>query len=407
MNNTPEIYLLCRCIERQYAEMLFDDGILHFNYPKRWIDEAKKGNVGQGDELEGVYSNEVNFKNLQLRECSRAVQDKNGKWYLRSNSVVKNWPCVCFYCASEKSTYTDEGDTRVIDMSRKYAKEFSGDETEETMFVKQHAERKAMVVIKKPEVFFEKIRSAFAKEDLVEGVDYFMGLVKYRTEGERFTYRDVPEELFHKEGEFAHQQEYRIALNPNSKKVKAMLDGGVDVIIGSLKDCAMLKSHFYKGALVRVNGKKVQLVLREKFNMSGPLHELEYYYLYRIYVFTMYFDSRYVVDGREIEGIELRDIVKEVMWDKYHVKMHDTKGPFGSMQNVLPIFMKDSPVAIQRNEEKDTFHYLRDKAEYKAPNFEKLIKWDYVEKKRLEYSYLLYSSSADKAEVSISWNYKD
>lgn len=121
----------------------------------------------------------------------------------------------------------------------------------------------------------------------------------------------------------------------------------------------------------------------------------------------MYFDSRYVVDGREIEGIELRDIVKEVMWDKYNVKMHDTKGPFGSMQNVLPIFMKDSPVAIQRNEEKDTFHYLRDKAEYKAPNFEKLIKWDYVEKKRLEYSYLLYSSSADKAEVSISWNYKD
>ena len=96
MNNTPEIYLLCRCIERQYAEMLFDDGILHFNYPKRWIDEAKKENVGQGDELEGVYSNEVNFKNLQLRECSRAVQDKNGKWYLRSNSVVKNWPCVCF-----------------------------------------------------------------------------------------------------------------------------------------------------------------------------------------------------------------------------------------------------------------------------------------------------------------------
>ena len=117
--------------------------------------------------------------------------------------------------------------------------------------------------------------------------------------------------------------------------------------------------------------------------MSGPLHELEYYYLYRIYVFTMYFDSRYVVDGREIEGIELRDIVKEVMWDKYHVKMHDTKGPFGSMQNVLPIFMKDSPVAIQRNEEKDTFHYLRDKAEYKAPNFEKLIKMGLCREKEI------------------------
>lgn len=36
-----------------------------------------------------------------------------------------------------------------------------------------------MVVIKKPEVFFEKIKTTFAKENLVEGVDYFMGLVEY------------------------------------------------------------------------------------------------------------------------------------------------------------------------------------------------------------------------------------
>lgn len=127
LNNTHEIYLLCRCIERKYAEMLFDDGILHFSYPKKWIDEAKRGNVGQGDLLEGVYSNEVNFKNLFLRKCPKAVRDKNGKWYLRSNSVVKNWPCVFFYCASERPPHIDEGDTRIIDLSKKYAKEFSGD----------------------------------------------------------------------------------------------------------------------------------------------------------------------------------------------------------------------------------------------------------------------------------------
>lgn len=106
MKTAPEIYLLCRCIERKYAEKLFDDGILHFSYPKKWIDEARKGNVGQGDFLEGVYSNEVNLKNLFLRKCPRVVRDKNGEWYLRSNSVVKNWPCVCFYCASELSPHT-------------------------------------------------------------------------------------------------------------------------------------------------------------------------------------------------------------------------------------------------------------------------------------------------------------
>lgn len=83
------------------------------------------------------------------------------------------------------------------------------------MFAKLLSERKAMVVIKRPEEFFEKIRATFAKENLIEGVDYFMGLVEYRAEGDSFTYRDVPDELFHKDGEFEHQQEYRIALNPN------------------------------------------------------------------------------------------------------------------------------------------------------------------------------------------------
>ena len=84
------IYLLCRCIEREFAAKLFYKGNLHFSYPKKWIDKAKEGNEGQGDLLEGVYSNEIKFKNIYLREFPRAVKDKNGKWYLRSNSVVKN-----------------------------------------------------------------------------------------------------------------------------------------------------------------------------------------------------------------------------------------------------------------------------------------------------------------------------
>lgn len=402
-----EIYLLCRCIERKYAEMLFDDGILHFSYPKKWIDEAKKGNVGQGDLLEGVYSNEVKFKNLFIRKSPRAVRDEIGKWYLRSNSVVKNWPCVCFYCASGQSPHTDEGDTRIIDMSKKYAEEFSSDETAETMFAKQLAERKAMVVIKKPEVFFEKIRIAFAKEDLEEGVDYFMDLVEYRAKDEQFTYRDVPEELFHKDEEFEHQQEYRITLNPNSIKVRRMLNGGEDVKIGSLKDCAMLKSHFYNGALVKVNGKMVQLELREWYNMSGPLHELEFDYLFLIFGMAIYSDTRYVVGGREIDGIEMKEIVKKVMYDKYQVRMLDTWDQIGSTLYLDPIPEKDCIATIRKNEGMDTFHYLRGKAGYEAPSFEKLLKWNPEKNKRDEFSCLMYSSSDDKAEASISWNYKD
>ena len=54
-----KILLLSKCVERRrYAEMLFYEGILHFGYPREWIKKAEEGNVGQGDLLEGVYSNE-------------------------------------------------------------------------------------------------------------------------------------------------------------------------------------------------------------------------------------------------------------------------------------------------------------------------------------------------------------
>lgn len=225
--------------------------------------------------------------------------------------------------------------------------------------------------------------------------------------GERFSYIDVPDELYHKDGKFEHQQEYRMVLNPNSKKVKAMLKGGVDVKIGSLKDCAMLKSHFYKGALVKVKGKEVQLELREWYNMSGPLHEWEFDQLLLIYGIAVYTDSRYVVDGREISGFEMKDIVKKVLLDKYQMAMQNTWEQTGNTLNLHSIPNKDSIALIHRNEEKDTFHYLRNKAGYEVPTFEKFIKWDPDEKKRLEYSNLFYSSSNDEPVVRICWNYKN
>ena len=75
--------------------MLFYEGVIHFGYPSEWIEEGKKGNVGQGDELEGVYSNEITPENFGKRE---AVDDPTieGAKYLRSRRIV-NWPCYCLY----------------------------------------------------------------------------------------------------------------------------------------------------------------------------------------------------------------------------------------------------------------------------------------------------------------------
>ena len=96
-----KIYLLSKCVERRFAEMLFYEGILHFGYPSKWIEEGKKGNVGQGDELEGVYSNEITPENFDKRED---VDDPTieGVKYLRSRRIV-NWPCYCLYSISEQT----------------------------------------------------------------------------------------------------------------------------------------------------------------------------------------------------------------------------------------------------------------------------------------------------------------
>ena len=59
-----KIHLLSKCVERRFAEKLFYEGVLHFGYPSEWIKKAEEGNVGQGDLLEGVYTNENKFWNF-------------------------------------------------------------------------------------------------------------------------------------------------------------------------------------------------------------------------------------------------------------------------------------------------------------------------------------------------------
>lgn len=135
-NKDTRIYLLSRCVELKYAERLLYQGSLFFSYPIKWIKEGQKGNDGQGDALEGVCSNEINFRNVFLRKRARLVRGKKG-WYLRSRNIENNWLCVCFFSASDMTKKRQDGDTLVFDMSEAYAKAFSGEETWENRFKKR------------------------------------------------------------------------------------------------------------------------------------------------------------------------------------------------------------------------------------------------------------------------------
>ena len=345
-----EIHLLSKCVERRYAEMLFYEGVLHFGYPSKWIEEGKNGNIGQGDELEGVYSNEITPENFGKRED---VDDPTieGLRYLRSRSIV-NWPCYCLYSISEQTEPIGRvGDYVEYDMSEAYAQDFSGEETWENRFKTDLPDRKAMVVIHRPRVFLDKVKRRFADFKLEEGRDYYMGCVQYRKEGEWFIYKEVPSELFHKAARFEPQQEFRIALNPESLKVKEMLRGGQDVDLGgSLEDCAMLKSHFYKGARILVkDGEVKRLEIRDSRNLLGPLHEMEFVPLINLWWTTKLGATFKLGDGREVNGSVMGYEVWNLLISKYQATISGGRfmAPRGGYKTIV------------ENEEKDSYFYLR------------------------------------------------
>lgn len=353
-----KIYLLSRCVERKYAELMFYKGILHFSQPAKWIEEAKKGNVGQGDLLEGVYSNEINAKTLGIRDNADTQVLKSQK-YLRSCSVVKDWLCLCFYSACDLTDHHQEGDTLVFDMSKAYAEDFGKDETWESRFDKGLKERKSMVVIHRPDIFINKIKSFFEENGLVEGCDYYMQSIHYRAEGERFTYEKAPLELLHKDARFVYQQEFRIMLNSASRKVQKILINGQDVSIGSsLEDCAMLKSHFYTGARILVKGDAVRLEVDDWSNMAGTMHELEVDPLLYILAIASVGDVKGILDGREVGRLGLRMETINVLKAKYRI-----------LFNPGIVFSWDSLEKIRKNEGVYSYYYVGKYSSYEAPTF--------------------------------------
>lgn len=375
-----KLYLLSKCVERRYAEKLFYDGILHFGYPSVWIEKAKPAKIGQADPWEGVYSNEITPENLDKREC---VDDPTieGVQYLRSQKVA-NWPCYCLYSVCDQTPHEWEEDAMVFDMSEAYAQDFANGETWKTRFDTTFENRKAMVVIHRPEVFLKKVKDFFTEKGLVEGCDYYMGCVHYR-KGGKFTYKKAPEELFYKDARFEKQQEFRIALNPESQKTESLLDEHQNVSIGgSLEDCAMLKSHFYRGARILVKGDEVWLEVRGWSNLSGPLHEIELVPLLNLLGIT-FMDTAFQIDGREVRGDELRMEVAKVLLAKYRNVYHME---FPAKPVIHFSYWSDEE--IKKNEEKDSYFFLKRYKGGETPFLEKMKVFDADGVK--EYSDLVY-----------------
>lgn len=241
------VFLLARCMSRDYAEDMFYNGNLFFNYPINWVGLGEDGDEGQGDVYEGVYSNIISEKTKSLRKDSKIVRIKD-KPYLRSESVIKEWPCICFYSASDLADKKIENGTFVYDMAKDYIDSFCKGETFWSMFNLDLHQRTSMIIITRPGEFFRRIRGVFATQGLVEFNDFIMQTVSYRKKGKLFAYTQEPFELLNKEEQFKKQQEFRIILNPGNPKVLELLHEGHKLCIASMEEYAVLKTNFYDGA---------------------------------------------------------------------------------------------------------------------------------------------------------------
>jgi hypothetical protein len=368
--NINQIYLLCRCTKREYAEDMFYNGNLFFNYPVNWIRMEEEGNEGQGDSFEGVYSSIISEKTKKLRNDSEVIKIK-GRPYLRSKEIVEKWPGISFYSVSELTKGKKENDSVIYDMAKDYIESFSNGETFKSMLDLELKKRTAMVIILNTGEFFRRLRSLFNDNNLVENRDFFMRSVIYRPKNVPFVYDEAPYELIYKEGKFKKQHEFRIILNPNNPNVRELFGDGQKINIGPMDDFAVLKTNFYNGAKIVFKDNVLHFEGTPWQNMFGPLNEWDLKPLLEMIQYA-YHTTTCVLDGKECDAYELWVWLVNLFASKYNIEIRYEAFVDGEDDKILLLFHGDDYNAILKNEDKDSYYYIRKDNSFKAPFFEKL-----------------------------------
>lgn len=368
------LYCLCRCMKREFAEDMFYNGNLYFNYPITWINEAKKGNVGQGDLYEGVYTNVNNDQTRTLRNDAEVVGIEGRNFY-RSPSVVRDWPCLCFYSASEMTEgKVEDNGAFIYEMAQDYIDSFSDGETFATMLVKPLKERMSMLIIHNVGSFLKRLRDLFEENELEEDKDFYIQPVRYRQGRKAFCCERVPYELLSKEEAFKKQQEYRIILNPYNPKMTKLLQDGHKLHIGPLTDMAVLKTNFYNGAVLKITKEHISVTYDNWRNRIGPLNEWELFSLIRIMPYYHH-SASCVMNGEMVSAYRFWHELVLVFCSKYNIELRHGEYIDGKDDYVVLIFHGDSMETIDANEKRDSHWYTR-KDTWVAPTFDGSVKSD-------------------------------
>lgn len=330
--------ILFRCTSKKYADE-FQKGRFRFNQPKNWIKEEEKGNKGMGDSLEGIflstsYNDDSKFitnlkKNNELENFA-----KDSKLYFRRKNI-KNLYCFCLYGLNDNS-FTEKSIDRFgkenycARIDKSYFNSFSDGVTKEK-YNREDDNRKVVIFINNPHVFFEKVREFFMKLDIAKE-DIIISPVQYVDyQSNSITLVPYPHELLLKDKFFSNQSEIRIIINSTSNKlIKYMNDNNNIIDIGDISSIVSIYDYYFDDMVLKKEGNTLLFSL--PFPVIENFEDMTLRSLISIYI-QVYNDKL----PYEISKDEQKDIItyiEKLIKDKYNIILSVEDGQI-RLSNVL------------------------------------------------------------------------
>lgn len=232
--NPNESWLGIRCTEKKWAEKFIEEGSIKFGTAYKWIKEGKN-DIGRGDPYEGLIAMApAHDKGMLLKIRSKypsLIEDNfKGKIIFRSQRDI-HLPVFCYYsitnkhfvCPSEEGNNILEGK-----IPKEYFQDFKDNEPTFVIFklAEFHSRLKGWLLnhgVKESSILLNKMQYYGMQEELID--------------------RNVvePYELFYKWDRFKIQQEDRIVINTEDRKILELLSEPIK--IGPLNDISELADH--------------------------------------------------------------------------------------------------------------------------------------------------------------------
>lgn len=287
LNDELKILMLFRCTTQEYAERFIHTGNIRFGTPKEWIDYYQKSGNGRGDLLEGCFASIPDSIKPNIAISNRnnvyIVHDElNRRYYFQSKDVLQLRTFCLFGLTTELFTQSLEGEDRNVyptgRISKKYFSDFS-DVLKEDYDNLPKEKKPVLLMIKKPQLFFERLRKMLLKigfdenEYIIQPVRYISKNIDFYIDGQ------VPAELFYKDNLFNYQNEIRVVLSPQNSVIRSLIEENDGILdLGCMEDIAEIQDYYFEDFHMQLRDNNLLFTLPKPVErpITDPLEVMGY-----------------------------------------------------------------------------------------------------------------------------------